>query len=138
MWWRRRQHATPTSTYHYLSQRVVLAFQPAGRTDNPDQSVLCHSYRNRELQFRCNLVGDIWNDHERGCLYSARHSSSLRQGYHHRDLNGRFNQIRSGEHRDNAGTHHYISERIVLARRAAGSHYPDQPMLCHSDGNGKL
>lgn len=98
----------------------------------------CHSYGNWELQFRCDVVGELRYDHRRWCLYSARHPSGVRRGDGHRDLDGRCNQIGPDERHDNAGTYDYVRECLVHADNPAGSYCRDQPMLCHSEGNREL
>ena len=110
LWRGRKQHTT--STYHYLSQPLVQPHQRLCRADEPDQPVHCHSFGNRELQFRCELVGELWDDHERRCLYSARHCSNVRHGDDHRNLDARCNQIRHGEHHGDTGG---FREHFVLA-----------------------
>lgn len=101
--------------------------------------MLCHSDGNRELQFRRDLVGEVWDDHERWCLFSARNSASVWHGHDHSDLDGRHDQIWPDECRDNAGPNDYVSERRVQPDQPAGT--PDdhnQPMHSHCDGNGEL
>jgi len=79
------------------------------------------------------------HDHECRCLYSAHDRSNVGFGDDHSDLDGRWNEIRHGEHRDNGSADRYVSERVVQSDHPAGrTDDPDQPVLCHSEGNGEL
>ena len=109
---RRRRRQLLDTPHHYLSQRLVQPHQHLCRADDPDQSVLCHSFGNWKLQLRCDLVGELRDHQHHWCLYSARHRSNVGHGDDHRDLYGRCNQIRSGEHHGDTGG---FRERFVLA-----------------------
>ena len=109
---RGRRRQLLDTPHHYLSQRLVQPHQHLCRADDPDQSVLCHSFGNWELQLRCDLVGELRDHQHHWCLYSARHRSNVGHGDDHRDLYGRCNQIRSGEHHGDTGG---FRERFVLA-----------------------